>query len=413
MKRQIQHMYFIIGFRNIAKNIRKNALTLLMISFGMTALFIYDGSNASMFGLLKNMVINKQYGSFQIHKSGYAANAKKNPYDYLISDYSPIAADLRSRPSVDYLAPRLYFSGLISSDARSSVISGFGGSAEAESRMEFGEVSSGTFIHDGGKGQAILGELALKKLSAKTGDSLTMLVSMKGGGVSAADLEITGTKKSSGENDAQNRMFILADLASVQSLMGINDTVDTIIVQIKKGITMESAEKDIASVCAKYGLEYKKWTELAVFYESVRLQFNTNRNILTAIILLISIFIIINTLYMSFMERMRETGTIRALGTTKLQVTAILVSESAILSAAGGLLGILAGLVIAVIVNLSGGIYHPVSVFNDKAYYTLIQPEIASVALYWLLFVIVAVASSVFISFRALKLSIADSLRWN
>lgn len=406
-------IYVTIGFRNILKNIRKNILTILMISFGMTALFVYTGSSTHMFSLLRGLVIHRQYGNFQIHKEGYAKFGKKKPYDYVIADYSVLQDALLGEPSISYVVPRLHFSGILSSDEKSIVVKGFGGVALSEAQMEYGNVNTGSLFTDDGKAEAILGELALKKVSSTLEERLTLMVSMKGGGVSAADFEITGTKKSYGETDTENRMFIMASLKDVQSLMDMENSVDTVLVHLVNDKSMKKAEKAIARICAANGFEYTKWTDLAVFYLQVKNLFSVNQYILTAILLVISIFVIVNTLYMSFMERIREIGTIRAVGTTKRQVRAILVSEGIALSGAGGFLGIAIGSAIAFAVNLSGGIFHPASVFNEMSYNTLILPQGLSIAVYWFLFVLVSALASVAISFRALRLSIADSLRWN
>lgn len=236
-------IYITIGFRNILKNIRKNILTILMISFGMTALFVYTGSSTHMFSLLRDMVIHKQYGNFQIHKEGWAEFGKRKPYDYLITDYSALQDTLLADPSISYVVPRLHFSGILSSDEKSIVVRGFGGRARSEIQMEYGNVNIGSFITDGGKAQAIIGELALKKVSSTLGERLILMVSMKGGGVSAADFEITGTKKSNGDTDTENSMFIMASLNDVQSLMGMENSVDTVLVHLVNDKSMKKVEK--------------------------------------------------------------------------------------------------------------------------------------------------------------------------
>lgn len=406
-------LYFVIGFRNIAKNIRKNALTLLMVSFGMAALFIYNGSNTQMFRQFRDMVIHEQYGHFQLHARGYAEYGRQAPYDYLIPDYARLKAKLLNDEDVDFVAPRLSFTGIASSDEKSAVVKGFGGDPAAEARMEYGKVRDGAFLSGGQTGEAIIGDLALKKLSSPIGSSVTVLSTMKGGGMSAVDLRIDGTKKGYGESDVMNQMFILADLPSVQNLIGAPDTVDTILVHLKNDRSFARKESGIAAFCDKNGLEYRRWDDLAVFYERSRAVFAMNENILTGIILVISIFIIINTLYMAYMGRVREIGTMRSIGTTKAQIALITVFESVILSTLGCALGVIVGSIIALIINVSGGIYHPASVFNESAYHTLIMPEPLSVASYFLLFVSVSIVASLAIAFRALRLSIADSLRWN
>jgi len=403
----------LIGFRNIRKNLRKNLLTLLMISFGMTALFIYSGSNTQMFEEFKETVIREQYGSFQLHRKGFSQFGKRNPYDYLITGYSSLADTILQDPDIDYIAPRLSFSGIMAGDDKSTIVQGFGGLPEAEARMQYGKVHSGTFINNVNESQAVVGELALRKAASSLNERLTVLVSMKGGGISAADFRITGTKKSFGEGDIGNQMFILAGLHDVQSLLCMEDSVDTIIVHLKNQRDFSRVGKRLAAFCEDNDLECRKWNDLAVFYERSRQVFMMNQNILTVIILIISIFIIINTMYMTYMERVREIGTIRAIGTSKYQVGMIFLCESIVLSLAGSFLGIVIASIIALIVNSLGGIFHPESVFNEDPYYTLIKPGFITISLYLVLFMCVSASASVLISVRAWKLSIADSLRWN
>lgn len=406
-------MYFIIGLRNIRKNLRRNALTMAMISFGMVALVVYNGSNTQMFRLFRSSVIHDQYGHYQLYAKGFIENGRKSPYDYLITDYSRIEKELLSDPDVDFVAPRLSFAGVATSDERSAIVKGFGGMPGPESRMEYGRVGKGSFFNDTAIPSAIVGDYALRKMSSQIGKTLTVLVTMKGGGIAATDFKVTGVKNGFGESDVMNQMFILADLPDVQSLIGVSDSVDTVIVHLKDDRSMRKKEQAIAELCARNGLEYRKWDDLAVFYGRARDVFLMNERVLTVIILIISVFIVINTLYMAYMSRIREIGTMRAIGTTKAQVLRIVISESVILSVLGCMLGLLIAVGISFLINSAGGIYHPESVFNERPFYTKITPELSSVIAYFGMFVLVSVLASIVISFRSLRLSIADSLRWN
>ncbi len=406
-------MYLRMSLRNIIKNARKNALTMAMISFGIVALYVYTGSNTQMFRKFREDVIHYQYGHFQLHKHGYLEGESTEPYAYMITNYHDIAQSLLDDDDINFIAPRLHFSAVGSSDEKSILLKGFGGDPEAESRMEYALANSGSFIDKGTRGQAIIGENALVKSASDIGEYLTVLATMNGGGVSAMDFNITGTKKSFGETDRLNDLFILADLPAVQELLDLNDCVDTIIVHLASGVGVDDKEKDIQQLCEKWNLEYRRWDDLAIFYERSRQVFSMNERILTAIILVISIFIIINTLYMAYMDRMREIGTMRAMGTTKTQITRIILNESIILSLCGCICGLIIGFIISLVVYLSGGIYHPPTVFNQRAYYTFIQPQPSTFFCYVLLFMVVSAIASAVISVRAHRFSIADSLRWN
>ncbi len=409
-------VYLAIAIRNIAKNLRKNALTVLMISFGIVALSLYGGSNAHMFRQFRDSVIKTQFGNFRIHAKGFSEHGRKSPYAYLIERYSAIEQELLRNDDIDYVAPRLSFAGIVASDERSAVIRGFGGRAEAETRMEYGKVSSGSFFDSNPHeetSRAILGENALRKVGAPIGDSVTVLVTMKGGGASAGDFLITGVKKAFGQDDILNGMLMVADLSGVQNLVGADDSVDTVIVHLKEGRDAKKAEGNLAEFCAKHDLEWRRWDELAVFYARSREVFAMNERILTAILLVISVFVIVNTLYMTYMERVREIGAMRAIGATRSYVARIAMCESAILAIIGCTAGVIIAAVISLLINATGGIYHPASVFNEEPFHTLIQPEPSAILSYYALFVGVSIIASLIISIRASRISIADSLRWN
>lgn len=406
-------MYFLVSLRNVKKNLRKNALTLTMISFGLIALYVYSGSNAQMFRQFRENVIHTQTGHFQLHARGFGDADAEETFPRLIENYPAIEEELLRDTDIDFLAPRLHFSGIGSGDEKSLIVRGFGGVPKAEARMEYARVARGQFPEMEGRGLAVMGENALAKCGLDVGEYVTVLANMPGGGISAVDFRITGTKKGFGETDRLNGMFLFADLAGVQELLGTPGAVDTIIVHLADGVSAEKKEDDIRSFCERNNLEYKRWDEIAVFYERSREVFAMNESLLTAIILIISVFIIINTLYMAYMSRMRELGTMRAMGTTKTQVARIILVESLILSIAGCSFGVFAGGVISLVVQVSGGLYHPPTVFNEDAYYTFIQPDVLTIAGYFALFMLVSAAASLVIVFRALKYTIADCLRWN
>ncbi len=404
--------YLKIGLRNIIKNFRKTLLTLLTISVGMAALAVYSGSNNHMFQMLRDYIIHSQTGHFQLYKKGFPLYQNEFPFDYLIDNYRDVLKELYKIPEIKFIAPRLKFSGLISSDKKSAMVMGQGGDPEAEKLMENDPLSAGNFLSpDDKSNDSILGEGLIKKLSGRIGDDFTLMAAMKGGGLNGLDITVKGVKKGGGESDVLSKMFLLAGLDNIQKLLNVPDSADTLIVMLKDNKYINKVEPEIREICSRFGLEYKKWDELAVFYRSVKAMFNMNELVLTFIILFIIVFIIANTMIMNLMERMREIGTIRALGTTKAKVAKIFLGESFLLGLIGGFFGILMGFLAGAVINISGGIYHPPSVYNQSAYYTLIRPELSGILGYWLLFTAVSAVSAVLTIIKANKISVAGALR--
>ncbi len=72
---------------------------------------------------------------------------------------------------------------------------------------------------------------------------------------------------------------------------------------------------------------------------------------ISAIGVLIAVTAAMNTMLMSTYERMREFGTLRAIGASRLTVASMVVTESIILSLAGGVLGMLFGWICSILLD--------------------------------------------------------------
>jgi putative ABC transport system permease protein len=70
-------------------------------------------------------------------------------------------------------------------------------------------------------------------------------------------------------------------------------------------------------------------------------------NAIVAIAVIVSLLGVVNTLAMSVIERTREIGVLRALGSSRWQVRRTMVTESLLITVAGALTGVVAGLAIA------------------------------------------------------------------
>jgi putative ABC transport system permease protein len=99
---------------------------------------------------------------------------------------------------------------------------------------------------------------------------------------------------------------------------------------------------------AHAGLQVQTWQEQAFFYQAVRNLYDRIFGALGLIIAVIVVFVVANAMAMTIVERTREIGTLRALGTLPRQLMGSLALEGMVL---GGV-GALAGAVLAVAVQL-------------------------------------------------------------
>jgi putative ABC transport system permease protein len=131
-------------------------------------------------------------------------------------------------------------------------------------------------------------------------------------------------------------------------------------------------------------------------------EMNDAVNVLT---LLIAGFGIIVTLLASVLERTREIGILRSIGMTRGQVSGVVLIESALIGAAGGLLGIGAG-VITGWINLEGFFRLD---FGTSMAYHIHYPSIASGLL---LSICLSVLAGLYPAHRAAKTNIVEALSY-
>jgi len=86
------------------------------------------------------------------------------------------------------------------------------------------------------------------------------------------------------------------------------------------------------------------WLDQAFFYQSVRGLYNRIFGALGLIIGVIVVFVVTNAMAMAIIERTREIGTLRALGTLPSQLLRTLALEGMVLGGVGAVLGALVAL---------------------------------------------------------------------
>ena len=128
--------------------------------------------------------------------------------------------------------------------------------------------------------------------------------------------------------------------------LSLNDGVGYVLANLAPGA-------DAATVEARAGkalirpFPTVKFESQAEFRQSIANQLNTLLNLIFALLgiaVVISIFGIVNTLLLSIYERTREIGMLRAIGTTRSQLSGTVVIESVITAVIGGILGVGLGL---------------------------------------------------------------------
>ncbi len=383
----------------------------MTLSLGLSCLCLAGGFvNYCLWGL-RESIINGGAGHFQIYKKGFKESGGDDTYHYLIGNYKHYIRKFSRIPGIKFIAPRLSFTGLISSADRSTVIMGHGGWTEEEKSLTaFSTIDKGGFISEKELFRVLLGGGAANLASLDAGDPCTISVTLNGGGINAMDFSVSGILRN--QLEEMENVYALIPLDTAQKLLNVSNSADTLIIMLAKTESAIAAEKEINKICEDNGLEYRRWDQIVPYYQGASEFYSSAMNVALAVILVIVIFAVANTMLMSMFERIREIGTMRSLGTSGLQVIKLFASESLLLAAAGGILGIGLAYLFSSLINGLGGIPLPPPPGNSKSYKGLIFLSGIDIAVDYIIFLCVSAAASLYPSFKAIRISIADSLRW-
>lgn len=404
--------YIKLGFRNLLKNYRRSIKTMLTIVIGLSACLLAQGFMSHTLWGLRESLINGGLGHFQIYRKGFLKHNNEEPYRYMIGNSRELVRKLDKVPGIKLLAPRLNFQGMASSGEKSAIIVGTAGLPEKEKILNtYSTLKDGAFLKDEKPFGVMIGGGVARKLNVGVGSSVTIMSTLKGGGINALDFDVAGIIGA--QIKAYDDVLLIANLKAVQTLINIPNSVDRVIVLLDKTEDVQKIEPYIRRICDEMNLEYLDWYRLAgMQYTQPKLFYDLVYLLMMFIIVLVVVFSITNTLNLAMQERVKEIGTIRSLGTTRFQVWGIFVSESFLIGLAGGFTGIVVGYGLSFLLNSLGGVPIPPPPGQARGYIALFKPDFVQAVWLWTLFLITSTAAGFYPAFRAARLQIVDALRW-
>lgn len=406
-----------LGLRNLARNRRRTALSLAVVGAGTAALVVTAGFVRFSFDGLREAMIHGGLGHLEIADAAEVASRGGAALDRrpsaALEGWQEIRNSLEALPRVAAVGANLHLMGLAqTADGRSASFVAVGVEPERERRMGFEtRVRSGEPLAETppapGEDSALVARGLAATLGVEPGDTLTLVVNTESGSLNALDVRVAGVV-TTGVAELDTRWMKLP-LATAQRLLettrvsnllvGLDDTRDSAVV----------ATAVRAELGARPDLAVTPWTERAPFYGQVRDLYLAIFVFLGSIVFVLVVLATSNTLVMAVMERVREIGTLRAIGTSRGQVAALLVAEAVWLGLLGAVVGGALGLVAVVGINALDLKMPPppgaVDAIDLKL--ALVPEAFAGGALLMLVVLLIAVALP---AARAARMAIVDAL---
>ncbi len=344
----------LFALKNIARNKRRTATLLGMIALGSTALLLAGGYAASTFRGLREQTIANGLGHLQIGGPGFREEEPK-PLASGLSDVATIRRIARENPHVRAAAARIEFNGLASNGEKSVVFLGRGVEPDEEYRaagftlaMRSGRPlsSSPASAHD--VPEAVLGIGLAHSLRVGVGDRVTLLAQTVDGAINGSDVMIVGIY-TTGIKEMDDRA-LLVRLDTAQLILDTTKVSKLVVVldHTEQTTAVQAALTDaFAHASLAQPTEMANWSDLATFYHQVRSLYSGIFIFLGIIIVSLVILSSGNAMTMAVMERVKEIGTLMALGTSRSLVVVMFITEAFGLGLLGGVTGALLGWVAA------------------------------------------------------------------
>jgi len=341
-----------LALRNVLRHRRRSGLAIGAIAFGTIAMLLAGGFIEWIFVNFREDSIHSHLGHIQVTRQGFRAGAAADPFAYLLPNDPVLLRDLEAEPEVQLVAPRLFFSGLVSTGDTTLSFVGEGVDPEKENALsESLTISAGTGLAADDPGGAILGEGLAANLGVKPGDTLVLLATTASGATSAVEVRVRGTfyTVTKAFDDAALRV----PLPTARRLLRVEGAHAWVLLLRD---TRQTAPV-LATLRAKLDgehLELTPWWDLADFYNKTVELFSRQLGIVRVIVGLIIVLSISNTMIMSVLERTWEVGTCMALGVRRRDILTMFLAEGTLLGVLGASGGLAIGALLAVVFSAIG-----------------------------------------------------------
>jgi len=318
---------------------------------GFTLSAISIGWADGTYNRIIDMFTRNRLGHIQVHAEGYLD--KPSLYKK-IDSYEAVGRVIERTRGVEAWAPRLYSAGLASVGEKSSGVRIIGIDPERESaatRFEKKVIEGRSFSPDPSH-EAILGKGAAKTLKAGVGDEI-VIVSQGADGSIANDLYTIVGIIESGDATADQSSFYL-HLQDAQELLVLEGAIHEIVVVVDNLNQVAQTTIAIRQTLNDPQLKVAPWQEFArSFYVAMQADKEGAWIMLFVIVLIVAVGVL-NTVLMTVLERTREYGVMRALGTRPLQIVRLVLYEVALMASIGIVIGFGLSLLINYILSLHG-----------------------------------------------------------
>lgn len=341
---------FKIAIRNLMRYKRRTLLTSLLITVGVLMVILFSGLSGSFKAMMIGQITDSKLAQMQIHRRGYLSSIDTMPLNLNLNQeaYHKIESALKHHPSVEAYAPRIKLGAMLSNFTETTNIRLSAIAPEEEIKVcpaiedhiiSKDEKQEG-FVKPG---EIILPEKLAKGMRIKEGDTVVVVAHNKEGSINGLNFRVGGIMEDVLGPLGKEGYIHIKD---ARALLRMEEPeVTEVAIRLKDFNSLDAVFADLKSTLAKYknpkgqpALEIDTWETLSPFANVAKIidLMSLSMKLIMIAIVLISI---LNVMIMSVYERIREIGTMTAIGTAPGKVMGLFLAEGlslGLISAAAG-----------------------------------------------------------------------------
>jgi putative ABC transport system permease protein len=407
-----------IAVRNLRRYRRRTLLTVSLIAFGVVFVLVFVALSSSFKELMITQITDSYLGDLQVHRRGYVASIETLPLNLNLMPNQVAAVEkvLKETPEVAAFSERIKFGGMFSNFTETTNIRINGVYPEMEvatcpqliTRISSGEKGAAALE----RGKILVPALLAQGMKAKVGDTVVVVATNRDGSVNGKTFIVSGILESATGPGGRDGYIHLDD--AIEILRMPQKEISEFAINLK---TLDRVDEIAAGVQARLGAAAKDpkkmpfqvhaWSELSPFANIARM-IDVMTFFIKLMLIAIVLISILNVMIMAVYERIREIGTIAAIGTLPRKILSLFLVEGFFLGVGGALIGVVLGLAIVFGVNLWRFSFD----FGQNRG-LILAPTIdpTQVAIACLMVIVVSIVASLQPAFKASRMEPIDALR--
>ncbi|NLB35267.1 MAG: ABC transporter permease [Elusimicrobia bacterium] len=331
-----------LALRNMWRHKKRTLATASVLTIALLVYIGFEAHLASMDSIAYRNLVNFEFGHLQLIDSDYWEDKEQLPLEHLFSVGDDLRERISSLEGIEAYALQLDFQARLNDGIDELPVIGRGINPNSFhkvfSHKEY--IVEGEFFNSG-ENRIVMGKTLADLMNLEIGDFVTLLLRTRENYFDTIEAEISGLIYT--PNPTVNDFLVYYPLDRTQSILNAPEMVSHLSLKFSDIKHTEASAANLIESFSEANIKLK----VIAWYEQEGISVMEAENMAIQLLLTLFLFIaalgIINSVILSALERMHETGMMKALGMENKEIIWVFVFESAGIAFLGSLAGCLLG----------------------------------------------------------------------